>query len=65
MKGASEHFHFLSVPFVAVPWFSSSGNQKSAAAVPLGRLSEHFRDRNALGSARRRTSKLVGALHLS
>ena len=64
MKGASEHFHFLSVLaggpglvppalvffrgldpgcramfFVAAPWFSTSG----------GRLSEHFRDRNALG----------------
>ena len=36
--------------FVAAPWFSNSG----------GRLSEHFRDRNALGFARRRTSKLVG-----
>ena len=67
MKGASEHFHFLSVlaggpgsappalvsfgnVFVAAPWFSTSG----------GWLSEHFRDRNALGFARRRTSKLVG-----
>ena len=36
--------------FVAAPWFSTSGR----------RLSEHFRDRNALGFARRRTSKLVG-----
>ena len=26
----------------------------------LGRLSEHFRDQNALGFAQRRTSKLVG-----
>ena len=69
MKGASEHFHFLSVLavgssracffrgldpgcramfFVAAPWFSTS------------RLLEHFRDRNALGCVRRRTSKLVG-----
>ena len=29
-------------------------------SLSLGRLSEHFRDRNALGFARRRTSKLVG-----
>ena len=74
MKGALEHFHFLlvlaggpgSAPpalvffvasiglpgnvFVAAPWFSICG----------GRLSEHFHDRNALGFARRRTSKLVG-----
>ena len=61
MKGASEHFHVLSVlaggpgpgcraMFVAAPWFSTFG----------GRLSEHFRDRNALGFARGRTSKLVG-----
>ena len=63
-KGALEHFHFLlvlaggpgSAPpalvffvasiglpgnvFVAAPWFSTSG----------GRLSEHFRDRNAIPS---------------
>ena len=75
MKGASEHFHFISVLaggpgsapracffrgldpgcramfFVAAPWFSTSG----------GRLSEHFRDRNALGFARRRTSKIFQA----
>ena len=86
MKGASEHFHFLSVLagghgpvpparacfvapdpgcramfFVAAPWFSTSGNQKSGGrSCSLGRLTEHFRDRNALGFARRRTSKLVG-----
>ena len=36
--------------FVAAPWFSTSSS----------RLSEHFRDRNALGFARRRTCKLVG-----
>ena len=42
--------------FVAAPWFSTSGNQKSGGRS----LSEHFRDRNALGFARRRTSKLVG-----
>ena len=35
---------------VAAPCFSNSG----------GRLAEHFRHRNALGFARRRTSKLVG-----
>ena len=42
-------------------WFSTSGTQKSAAfiIIPLDRLSEHFRGRNALGCARGRTSKLV------
>ena len=40
------------------PWFSTSGNQKSGGrSFSPGRLSEHFRDRNALGFARRRTSK--------
>ena len=52
---------FRSMFVVAAPWFSISGNQKNAApAIPPDRLSEHFRGRNALGFARRRTSKLAG-----
>ena len=44
--------------FVAAPWFSTSGNQKGGGrSCSLGRLSEHFRHRNALGFAWRRTSK--------
>ena len=83
MKGASEHFHFLSVLagghgsvpparacffgldpgcramfFVAAPWFPLE--KSGGRSFSLGRLSEHSRDRNALGFARRRTSKLVG-----
>ena len=58
MKGASEHFRFLSVlaggPGSAPPrlFFSWPGQCFCGRAVVStggGRLSEHFRDRNALG----------------
>ena len=56
MKGASEHFHFLSVLAggPALVFFAASIRAAGQcfcgrAVAGGGRLSEHFRDRNALG----------------
>ena len=49
---------FLALIRAAGQCFSCSGNQKGGGrSFSLGRLSEHFRHRNALGFAWRRTSK--------
>ena len=50
MLGLSEHFRGRAIKKVRQP----------LVIITLDPLSEHFRGRNALGSARRRTSKLVG-----
>ena len=55
----------LPLPLGPCGWGSSRaclfrGLPGNVFVAAFSRLSEHFRDRNALGFARRRTSKLVG-----